>query len=92
MGVSQREFADRDLKYTTEMMKDQDETHGDANRQVMQSGSPRAPPWQRPGGQGLCFILVRAAVRSWSASTILRPGQEPIRGISSDLQPGASRR
>ena len=55
IGVSEREFNDRDLAYTKDMMQDmlEDEEHGDENRQLMQEWLEEWVPYSMAAAKGL---------------------------------------
>lgn len=55
IGVSEREFNDRDLAYTKDMLKDmlEDEVHGEENRQLMQEWLSRWLPYSLAAARGL---------------------------------------
>jgi propane 2-monooxygenase small subunit len=55
IGVSAREFNERDLAYTKDMMKDflEDETNGEANKEVMQGWLAEWMPLSVAAAKGL---------------------------------------
>lgn len=55
IGVSEREFNDRDLAYTRDMMQDmlEDEEYGDENRQLMQEWLDEWVPYSMAAAKGL---------------------------------------
>ncbi|MBA2376378.1 MAG: toluene hydroxylase [Rubrobacter sp.] len=55
IGVSEREFNERDLKYTMDMMKDmlEDPEHGDANRKTMEEWLGEWVPYSMAAAKGL---------------------------------------
>ncbi len=55
IGVSEREFNDRDLAYTRDMMQDmlEDEEHGEENRQLMQEWLEEWVPYSMAAAKGL---------------------------------------
>lgn len=55
IGVSEREFNERDLAYTIDMMQDmlEDEEHGDENRQLMQEWLDEWVPYSMAAAKGL---------------------------------------
>lgn len=55
IGVSEREFNERDLAYTRDMMQDmlEDEEHGDENRQLMQEWLDEWVPYSMAAAKGL---------------------------------------
>ncbi len=55
IGVSEREFNERDLAYTRDMMQDmlEDEEHGDQNRQLMQEWLDEWVPYSMAAAKGL---------------------------------------
>lgn len=55
IGVSEREFNDRDLAYTRDMMQDmlEDEVHGEDNKQLMQEWLERWVPYSLAAARGL---------------------------------------
>jgi propane monooxygenase small subunit len=55
IGVSEREFNERDLAYTRDMMQDmlEDEEHGDENRQLMQEWLEEWVPYSMAAAKGL---------------------------------------
>lgn len=55
IGVSEREFNERDLRYTVAMMKDflDDETHGQENRELMQEWLSHWTPYSVAAAKGL---------------------------------------
>lgn len=55
IGVSEREFNDRDLAYTKDMMTDmlEDEVHGEDNRKLMQEWLERWVPYSLAAARGL---------------------------------------
>jgi propane 2-monooxygenase small subunit len=55
IGVGEREFNERDLRYTMDMMKDflEDETHGDENRKVMEEWLAEWVPYSVAAAKGL---------------------------------------
>jgi propane monooxygenase small subunit len=88
MSVSQREFADRDLVYTLEMMKDflGDETHGEANRQVMQEWLAEWVPYSVRAAKGLEPIWSEPEVQPISFEDSFGRVRSRFEGIVSDLQ------
>jgi propane monooxygenase small subunit len=88
MSVSQREFADRDLRYTLEMMKDflGDETHGQANRQVMQEWLAEWVPYSVRAARGLEPIWSEPEVQPISFEDSFGRVRSRFEGIVSDLQ------
>jgi propane monooxygenase small subunit len=88
MSVSQREFADRDLRYTLEMMKDflGDETHGQANRQVMQEWLAKWVPYSVRAARGLEPIWSEPEVQPISFEDSFGRVRSRFEGIVSDLQ------
>lgn len=55
IGVSGREFNDRDLAYTKDMMRDmlEDEVHGEDNKQLMQEWLERWVPYSLAAARGM---------------------------------------
>lgn len=55
IGVSEREFNDRDLAYTKDMMRDmlEDEVHGEDNKQLMQEWLERWVPYSLAAARGM---------------------------------------
>ena len=88
MSVSQREFADRDLRYTLEMMKDflGDEMHGEANRQVMQEWLAEWVPYSVRAARGLEPIWSEPEVQPISFEDSFGRVRSRFEGIVSDLQ------
>ena len=88
MSVSQREFADRDLRYTLEMMKDflGDEMHGEANRQVMQEWLAEWVPYSVRAARGLEPIWSEPEVQPISFENSFGRVRSRFEGIVSDLQ------
>jgi propane monooxygenase small subunit len=88
IGVSQREFADRDLGYTLEMMKDflGDETHGEANKRVMQEWLTEWAPYSVQAARGLEPIWSEPEVQPVSFEDSFGRVRSRFEGILSDLQ------
>jgi propane monooxygenase small subunit len=88
IGVSQREFADRDLRYTLEMMKDflGDETHGEANKRAMQEWLAEWAPYSVQAARGLEPIWSEPEVQPVSFEDSFGRVRSRFEGILSDLQ------
>ncbi len=88
LSVSQREYADRDLRYTLDMLKDflGDETHGEANRQVMQEWLAEWVPYSVQAAKGLEPIWSEPEVQPVSFEDSFGRVRSRFEGILSDLQ------
>ena len=88
IGVSQREFADRDLRYTLEMMKDflGDETHGEANKRTMQEWLAEWAPYSVQAARGLEPIWSEPEVQPVSFEDSFGRVRSRFEGLLSDLQ------
>ncbi len=87
VGVSEREFNDRDLRYTVAMMKDmlEDEEHGDANRELMQGWLDTWVPLSVAAAKGLEPIWSEPELRPIEFEESFRRARERFEGILGDL-------
>ena len=87
IGVSEREFNDRDLRYTVAMMKDmlEDDEHGDANRGLMQEWLERWVPLSVAAARGLEPIWSEPELRPIEFEESFRRAMERFEGILGDL-------
>jgi serine protease AprX len=92
IGVSAREFNERDLAYTKDMMTDflEDETHGEANRQVMQGWLAEWVPYSVEAAQGLKPIWSEPEVQPVSFEDSFARVWSRFEGILSDLWPSSN--
>jgi propane 2-monooxygenase small subunit len=87
IGVSEREFNDRDLAYTRDMMKDflEDETNGDANRETMQGWLVEWVPYSVAAARGLEPVWSEPEVRWVSFEDSFGRAKNRFKGILDDL-------
>jgi len=87
IGVSEREFNDRDLRYTREMMKDflEDPEHGEENRRTMEEWLERWVPYSTAAAKGLEPIWTEPEVRPASFEDSYARATKRFEGILSDL-------
>jgi propane 2-monooxygenase small subunit len=83
IGVSEREFNDRDLRYTVAMMKDmlEDEEHGDANRELMQGWLERWVPLSMAAAKGMEPIWTETEIQPVEFDESFRRARERFEGI-----------
>jgi propane monooxygenase small subunit len=87
IGVSEREFNDRDLRYTRDMMQDflEDETHGEANKEVMEEWLAEWMPYSIQAARGLEPIWSEPEVQPVSFEDSFSRARSRFEGILSDL-------
>jgi propane 2-monooxygenase small subunit len=87
IGVSEREFNERDLAYTEDMMKDflEDETNGDANRETMQGWLAEWVPYSVAAARGLEPVWSEPEVRWVSFEDSFGRAKNRFKGILDDL-------
>ena len=87
VGVGEREFNDRDLSYTRDMMKDmlEDETHGDENRELMQEWLSNWVPYSVAAAEGLEPIWSEPEKQTVSFEESYEKIKNRFEGILSDL-------
>ncbi len=87
IGVSEREFNDRDLTYTVEMMKDflGDETHGEANKEVMEEWLAEWVPYSIAAARGLEPIWSEPEIQPVSFEQSFERARNRFEAILSDL-------
>ncbi len=87
VGVGEREFNDRDLSYTRDMMKDmlEDETHGDENRELMQEWLSNWVPYSVAAAEGLEPIWSEPEKQPVSFEESYEKIKNRFEGILSDL-------
>jgi propane monooxygenase small subunit len=87
IGVGEREFNDRDLAYTRDMMRDmlEDEVHGEENRQLMQEWLARWVPYSMAAARGLDPIWSEPEVQPVSFDESFRKVKSRFEDILSDL-------
>ena len=88
IGVSEREFNERDLRYTKEMFRvmGEDEVHGEENRQLMQEWLARWVPYSVAAATGLAPILSEPEVNPVSFEDSYEQVKSRFQEILSDLQ------
>ena len=88
IGVSEREFNDRDLRYTMDMMKDflEDETHGEENKQIMQEWLAEWVPYSIQAAKGLEPIWSESEVQPVSFEESFEQVKSRFEGILSELE------
>ena len=87
IGVNEREFNDRDLRYTSEMLSIflKDETHGEANKQLMQEWLAEWVPYSVQAARGLEPIWTELEVQPVSFEDSFDRARNRFEGILSDL-------
>lgn len=87
IGVSEREFNDRDLAYTKDMMRDmlEDPVHGEENRQLMQEWLERWVPYSLAAARGLEPIWSEPEVQPVSFDESFEKVKSRFEDILSDL-------
>jgi propane monooxygenase small subunit len=87
IGVSEREFNERDLAYTRDMMQDmlEDEEHGDENRQLMQEWLDEWVPYSMAAAKGLEPIWSEPEHQPVSFEESFEKVQNRFEGILSEL-------
>jgi propane 2-monooxygenase small subunit len=87
IGVSEREFNDRDLAYTRDMMRDflDDETNGEANRELMQGWLDEWTPYSVAAAKGLEPIWSEPEKQPESFEDSYNRVKSRFEGILSDL-------
>ena len=82
-----REFRERDLAYTEDMMKDflEDETNGDANREAMQGWLAEWMPYSVAAAKGLEPIWSEPEVQPVSFEDSFARAKSRFEGILDDL-------
>ncbi|MGB3635024.1 MAG: hypothetical protein WA982_13350 [Rubrobacteraceae bacterium] len=87
VGVSEREFNDRDLSYTRDMMQDmlEDEVHGDENRETMQQWLDHWVPYSIAAAEGLEPIWSEPEIQPVSFEESYEKAKSRFEGILSDL-------
>ena len=88
IGVSEREYNDRDLRYTKEMFKvmGADETHGDENRKLMQEWLAKWTPYSVAAAKGLEPLWSEPEVKPVSFEKSYERVQSRFEGILSELE------
>ena len=88
IGVSEREFNERDLRYTKEMFRvmGEDEVHGEENRQLMQEWLARWVPYSVAAATGLAPIWSEPEVKPVSFEDSYEQVKGRFEEILSDLQ------
>jgi propane monooxygenase small subunit len=88
IGVSEREFNERDLRYTKEMFRvmGEDEVHGEENRQLMQEWLARWTPYSVAAAKGLAPIWSEPEVKPVSFEDSYDRVKSRFEEILSDLQ------
>lgn len=88
IGVSEREFNDRDLRYTKEMFRvmGEDEAHGEENRQLMQEWLERWIPYSVAAAQGLAPIWSEPEVKPVSFEESYEQVKSRFEEILSELE------
>ena len=87
IGVSEREFNDRDLRYTVAMMKDlvEDPEHGDANARLMQEWLEKWVPYSTAAAKGMEPIWSEPGQQLVSFDESYGRAKTRFEGILSDL-------
>jgi propane monooxygenase small subunit len=87
IGVSAREFNERDLAYTRDMMQDflEDEANGEANREAMQGWLAEWMPYSIAAAQGLEPIWSEPEVQPVSFEDSFGRARSRFEGILDDL-------
>jgi propane 2-monooxygenase small subunit len=87
IGVSAREFNERDLAYTRDMMTDflEDETNGEANREAMQGWLAEWMPYSIAAARGLEPIWSEPEVQPVSFEDSFGRARSRFEGILDDL-------
>ena len=88
IGVSEREFNERDLRYTKEMFRvfGEDEVRGEENRQLMQEWLARWTPYSVAAAKGLAPIWSEPEVKAVSFEDSYERVKSRFEEILSDLQ------
>ena len=88
IGVSEREFNERDLRYTKEMFRvmGEDEVHGEENRQLMQEWLAKWTPYSVAAAQGLAPIWSEPEVKAVSFEDSYERVKARFQEILSDLK------
>jgi propane monooxygenase small subunit len=87
IGVGEREFNERDLAYTRDMMTDflEDETNGEANREAMQGWLAEWVPYSVAAARGLEPIWSEPEVQPVSFDDSFGRARRRFEGILDDL-------
>ncbi|MGH3089069.1 MAG: toluene hydroxylase, partial [Rubrobacteraceae bacterium] len=87
IGVSEREFNERDLRYTVAMMKDflEDEGHADENKAVMEEWLAEWVPYSMAAAKGLEAIWSEPEKQPVSFDDSFGRAKSRFEGILSDL-------
>lgn len=87
IGVSEREFNERDLSYTRDMLTDflEDETHGEANKQVMQDWLAEWVPYSVAAARGLEPIWSEPEVQPASFEESFQRATSRFEGLLSEF-------
>lgn len=87
IGVGEREFNERDLRYTREMLFDflEDETHGEANKEIMQEWLAEWVPHSVAAAKGLEPIWSEPEVQPVSFEESFERARSRFEGILNDL-------
>ena len=88
IGVSEREFNERDLRYTKEMftVMGNDEVHGEENRQLMQEWLSRWLPYSVAAANGMAPIWSEPEHKPVSFEESYNKVKSRFEGILSDLK------
>jgi propane monooxygenase small subunit len=88
IGVGEREFNERDLAYTRDMMTDflEDEANGEANREAMQGWLAEWVPYSVAAARGLEPIWSEPEVQPVSFEDSFGQARTRFEGILSDLR------
>jgi propane 2-monooxygenase small subunit len=88
IGVGEREFNERDLAYTRDMMTDflEDDTNGEANREAMQGWLAEWVPYSVAAARGLELIWSEPEVQPVSFEDSFGQATTRFEGILSDLR------
>ena len=87
IGVSAREFYERDLSYTVDMMQDflEDETNGEANKEAMQGWLAEWVPYSVAAAKGLEPIWSEPEVQPVTFEESFSRARSRFEGILSDF-------
>lgn len=87
IGVSEREFNERDLRYTKEMftVMGNDEVHGEENRQLMQEWLSRSLPYSIAAARGMAPIWSEPEHKPVSFEESYGKVKSRFEGILADL-------
>ena len=88
IGVSEREFNERDLRYTKEMFRvmGEDDVHGEENRRLMQEWLAKWTPYSVAAATGLAPIWEEPEVKAVSFEDSYERVKGRFRGILEDLK------